>query len=139
VIDQTVVAKVFVQNTAGQLLLVRRSKTDTRRPLEWDIPGGMVEANEFVEEAAARETLEETGLVVDAHQLKLVSTYSITYDQTKSVHRLFFTGAVTSNVVVLSDEHSEWQWLSPEDALTVLTYDVQHNALQYALDNNLLG
>ena len=32
---------------------------------EWSIPGGLVELGEGVREAAAREALEETGLVVD--------------------------------------------------------------------------
>jgi 8-oxo-dGTP diphosphatase len=39
-----------------------------RPPLQgqWSIPGGLVELGETVREAAAREALEETGLVVDA-------------------------------------------------------------------------
>src|SRR5713226_3618488 len=38
-----------------------------RPPLEgeWSIPGGLVELGETVREAAAREALEETGLLVD--------------------------------------------------------------------------
>ena len=48
---------------AGRVVVVKRG----RAPLlgEWSIPGGLVELGEGVREAAAREALEETGLVVD--------------------------------------------------------------------------
>src|SRR5450432_3007556 len=49
---------------AGRVALVKRGKA----PLlgEWSIPGGMLELGEAVREAAEREALEETGLVVRA-------------------------------------------------------------------------
>src|SRR5271168_4283890 len=48
---------------AGRVVVIRRG----RAPLlgEWSIPGGVVELGETVREAAAREALEETALVVD--------------------------------------------------------------------------
>jgi len=48
---------------SGRVVVVRRG----RAPLlgEWSIPGGVVELGETVRVAAAREALEETGLVVD--------------------------------------------------------------------------
>jgi 8-oxo-dGTP diphosphatase len=48
---------------AGRVVVIKRG----RPPLqgEWSIPGGVVELGETVREAAAREALEETGLVVD--------------------------------------------------------------------------
>jgi 8-oxo-dGTP diphosphatase len=48
---------------SGRVVVIRRG----RAPLlgEWSIPGGVVELGETVREAAAREALEETGLVLD--------------------------------------------------------------------------
>src|SRR5882757_5612783 len=48
---------------SGRVVVIRRG----RAPLlgEWSIPGGGVELGETLREAAAREALEETGLVVD--------------------------------------------------------------------------
>jgi 8-oxo-dGTP diphosphatase len=50
-----------------RVVLVKRA----RAPLlgEWSIPGGMVEVGETLRQAAVRETLEETGLTVDAGEL----------------------------------------------------------------------
>jgi len=51
----------------GRVLLVKRGHP----PLagEWSIPGGVLEVGETVREAAAREALEETGLVVEPKEL----------------------------------------------------------------------
>jgi 8-oxo-dGTP diphosphatase len=52
---------------AGRVVLVKRGKA----PLlgEWSVPGGMLELGETVRQAAEREALEETGLVVRATEL----------------------------------------------------------------------
>lgn len=51
----------------GRLLLIRRSVIEG--DLVWALPGGKVEPGESVERAAVRETLEETGLTVEAGQV----------------------------------------------------------------------
>ncbi|WP_089105495.1 NUDIX hydrolase [Streptomyces hyaluromycini] len=48
----------------GRLLLIRRSNPEG--DLLWALPGGTVETGETAEQAAVRETLEETGLTVKA-------------------------------------------------------------------------
>jgi ADP-ribose pyrophosphatase YjhB (NUDIX family) len=46
----------------GRLLLVRRGNEPDRGT--WSLPGGRVEPGESAEDAVVRETLEETGLIV---------------------------------------------------------------------------
>ncbi|MFJ4091579.1 NUDIX domain-containing protein [Kitasatospora sp. NPDC089913] len=43
----------------------------------WTVPGGKVEEGERLDEAAARELREETGLAVDAEELHLVHTVQV--------------------------------------------------------------
>jgi 8-oxo-dGTP pyrophosphatase MutT (NUDIX family) len=50
-------ADVLVRDSAGRVLLV-----DPEYKPDWDLPGGMVEANEPPHEAAQRELREELGL-----------------------------------------------------------------------------
>ncbi|HEX7197182.1 MAG TPA: NUDIX hydrolase [Candidatus Limnocylindria bacterium] len=70
-------AHVMVTDDAGHVLVVRTTYLGP----EWMLPGGRVERGETPHAAAARETLEETGLrvrierlaVVDAHRARDVS------------------------------------------------------------------
>ena len=51
----------------GQVLLVRRNKPPSLG--EWAIPGGSVEIGETLQEAAAREVFEETGVTIKAGEI----------------------------------------------------------------------
>ncbi len=54
-----VTVDIIIEN-AGKILLVKRRNP----PIGWALPGGFVDYGESVEEAARRETLEETGLEI---------------------------------------------------------------------------
>jgi ADP-ribose pyrophosphatase YjhB (NUDIX family) len=62
-------AEAAVFDSAGRILLVRRSDDGL-----WCLPCGWVEPNESPEEAAVRETREETGIEVRSRQLVEVFT-----------------------------------------------------------------
>jgi 8-oxo-dGTP pyrophosphatase MutT (NUDIX family) len=64
-----VAAGILICNTAGDLLLQRR--TDDQL---WGIPGGSMELGESTEETARREAWEETGLIIDG--LRLFGVFS---------------------------------------------------------------
>lgn len=51
----------------GRVLLIRRGTEPMKG--RWSIPGGLIELGEGLHEAARRETLEETGLVVEPVEL----------------------------------------------------------------------
>jgi 8-oxo-dGTP diphosphatase len=58
-------AAIIVQD--GRVLMVRRAVKEGE--LMWQFPAGAIEDGETAEEAAVRETLEETGLKVEAIKL----------------------------------------------------------------------
>jgi 8-oxo-dGTP diphosphatase len=60
-----IAAAVIVRD--GTLLLVRRRVTEGS--LSWQFPAGEIEPGESAEDAAVRETFEETGLVVAARRV----------------------------------------------------------------------
>lgn len=51
---------------SGRVLLVRRSNAPAQG--QWAIPGGRIELGERMQEAAEREVLEETGIIVRARE-----------------------------------------------------------------------
>ena len=61
--EYPVVARAVIVD-GGRLLLIRRSVAEG--DLIWAMPGGKMEEDETAEQAAVRETLEETGLPVKA-------------------------------------------------------------------------
>lgn len=67
------VGAIIVQDE--HVIVIRRNAEPLKG--EWSIPGGVVELGETLRQAAAREALEETGLVVDAG--KVVEVFDSIY------------------------------------------------------------
>jgi ADP-ribose pyrophosphatase YjhB (NUDIX family) len=62
---------------AGRVLLCRRAEPPAAG--WWALPGGFMECDESLEEAAARETLEETGVRLAAQDLRLHAVSTLPY------------------------------------------------------------
>lgn len=82
-------ASVIVEDMQGRVLLQLRSDNHC-----WGYPGGSVELDEVVEEAAARELWEETGLT--ANRLELFGVFS-----GKDIHYVYPNGDEVSNVDIV--------------------------------------
>lgn len=100
-------AGAVVHDDAGRLLLVRRGHP----PAEgmWSLPGGRVEPGETIEQAAAREVAEETGLEVAVGR-RLGSVVIGDY----LVHD--FAAVVTGGQLRAGDDADEVRWCSAGDA-----------------------
>ena len=82
-------ASVIVEDPQGRILLQLRSDNHC-----WGYPGGSVELDEVVEEAAKRELFEETGLV--AKRLSLFGIFS-----GPQTHYMYPNGDEVSNVEIV--------------------------------------
>ncbi len=89
-------ASIILENEKGEILLQKRTDNHC-----WGYPGGSVELDEVVEEAAKRELFEETGLV--AEKLELFGIFSGI-----QTHYVYPNGDEVSNVdiVFLCREYS---------------------------------
>lgn len=106
-------ATVLVVNEQDRLLLLKRVDNEC-----WGPPGGAVELGEVVEEAAKRETFEETGLKIG--QLKLFGIFSgpdqfYRYPSGDEVYNvtIVYLCHYVSGIICLSSEHTDWDWFKP--------------------------
>lgn len=135
-IKKTVIVKAVAYDDQGKVLLIRRSQTAPRRPLEWDIPGGFLDKDDgSYREACLRELREETGIEATQGTINLGYTESkieeLYSKDTYDVSWLYFTVQVANTEVRLSYEHDKFTWVSLERAMQLSTYDRQIRALTY--------
>lgn len=135
-LKKAIIVKAVVFDSQGQILLVRRTETAPRRPLEWDLPGGFVDNDDgsYVKEMH-RELYEETGLEAIDGSIQLGYAESkldrpSLYD-TRDITWLFFTAKAKNSQVKLSFEHDRFVWTTIDKALELITYDRQIRALNH--------
>ena len=102
-----------------KILIAKRANNCDVNPGVWGIPAGKVKYEEVPKAAAIRELKEETG--IDAQIVKELSCRTATImSKGEKAYRLFFTYLMTATSptlpnVQLSDEHSEYAWVSKDD------------------------
>lgn len=112
-----------------QVLLLKRAKSDKG---DWHPVTGNVEAHEPIATAAMREGKEELGIPFSCEPLGLTFTY-----ETKEGRRagryhetVFSARPVSANdKIELSDEHTAFEWVAPDEAAKRLHWPDQKKAL----------
>jgi 8-oxo-dGTP pyrophosphatase MutT (NUDIX family) len=136
--DTVVVQKSLVVNNRGEILILRRSESDTRRPLQWDLPGGQLEPGENLIDGVKREVLEETGLAVgDIHVVYSKTEHRTWKEGEASVVFLLYAAHAQSDVVTISHEHDQFAWKTIQDALPLFEYPLHLEFLAYVLKNQI--
>lgn len=101
----------------------------------WDLPKGHIEEGETEEQAALRETKEETGIAVDIEKgFREEIAYFFTGRNHENIRKnvVFFLGKATHKLVELSVEHIGFEWLDYEGAVKKVTYDSAKEVLKKA-------
>ncbi len=105
----------------------------------WEFSKGNIEKDESEEQTARRELVEETGI----EDVKLFEGFreKINYfyrrqGKTVSKEVIFLLGETKSKDVKLSHEHTEYNWLTLNESLELLTFDNSRKTLKNA-DNFL--
>ena len=132
IIQKYIEACVFVfQDDHPRYLLLRRSGDERVYPGVWQFITGSIEGEERAVEAAVRELKEETNLVPRA--MWIVPYVNSFYDQGRdaiSLNPVFAFEVEKGADPMISAEHEQFQWLKFEEALDLLVWPGQREALR---------
>ena len=117
----------------GKVLLLK----DSSRPDFWDVPGGRIDENESIEEALLRELREELPSHTNPRIGKLLNAYRIpgSIKDDLGLVLLFYKVDVDfDGEILLSEEHTDYEWLTPEQALQIGSEAIQSTLKQLAAE-----
>lgn len=97
---------------------------------DWSLPKGKLEKGETDEQAALREVLEETGLRCMLGPELPPITYRDNKDRPKIVR--YWRMTVVDGEFEPNDEVDELRWLTPADAVALLTYERDASVVEAA-------
>lgn len=112
------VNRCFIFNEENKILLVRRHSQDKKDPDKWEVPGGKLDACEDLSISKKREILEEVGLVIEEIKpLVFAHSYIIKDGGYKNFTyiSLFSLNKIKSGEVLISEEHSGYEWVVYKD------------------------
>jgi 8-oxo-dGTP diphosphatase len=107
------VVRLIIINSRGQALILRRATGSTAEG-RWCLPGGKIDYCDTVEQAAARELEEETGLRATSLRFHF---YQDSLPPTRgAMHCInLYMECTVEGKLVLNQESVEARWIGPED------------------------
>lgn len=130
---------IYRNTDAGPIYLMLKRSTGKHYEHLWQGVAGKIEKGETATQTVIRELEEETGkkpkkLFVTDH---IASFYDARNDRIQMVP--IFGIEVENSEVQLSEEHSDYKWVSFEEALNLLTWKGQKEGLRTVHDEIVSG
>jgi 8-oxo-dGTP pyrophosphatase MutT (NUDIX family) len=114
-------------------LLVLERAQGTRCTGSWEVVHGRIEDGERPEDAARREAVEETGLVLSRLYVLGCQPFYLPRQATVNIAVVFAAFVDSTLPLMLGVEHSAGEWLLPADAEQRLSWPRTRQALRDAL------
>lgn len=124
----------FVQNDAGQVLMIQRS--DNGR---WALPGGGHDVGESISDTVVREVWEETGIraeVVDMSGIYTDPGHVMRYDdgEVRQQFSICFRARPVGGELQTSNETTQVRWVAPADLLKLDVHPTMRLRIEHATD-----
>ena len=114
----------LITNDKGEILLVNSPWRG------WEYPGGLIEPGETFQEALHREVREEAGV-----EIEITGFVGICKNIERNIVNIDFTARYLGGDLRTSEESTEVVWVTPEDAMKMITFPLTKKRLQ----NMLMG
>ena len=119
---------LFIEEYNEKLFLLLHYPTG-----HWDFVKGKIENNESLEQAAIRETKEETVITdiefIKGFKEKIEYSFKFNGDIVQK-EAIFFLAKTNTKQVMISNEHLDYVWLDFNNALNKITYENAKNILK---------
>jgi 8-oxo-dGTP pyrophosphatase MutT (NUDIX family) len=114
-----VAVAAILENHKDEILLIKRS-SHMEYPDCWEDIGGRLEQSETPEDGLRREIFEETG-IEDIEIVKPLTMFHVFRKNEKKAENeligISYWCKTKTSKVKLSDEHTDYKWVAPEEAL----------------------
>lgn len=121
--------------TVSEFLVLHRADNDKIYPGLWQIVSGGIELGEKAYEAALREVQEEIGVKPKHfYNTPLTNTFYFYTNDSVNVSPVFAAEVDDGTAIKLSAEHREFRWLKKEDAISLLVWPGQKEAIRIVND-----
>ena len=118
----------------GKILLLHRQSHKPQGD-SWGIPAGKMDPEDLGDEVVAlsREVFQETGIMLDKNILQKINVFYVRYPEYDFVYHYFkYTFSEKPTILINSGEHSEYQWVAPNEALQLPLIPDEDFCLKYA-------
>jgi 8-oxo-dGTP diphosphatase len=137
-----VIVKALLLDSAGNMLVLRRSSTHPTLAHFPDLPGGIVEPGEELGTALTREIREETGLEIPAGALRPLYAGTEAHGNASRVRILYvgrLEGEKPQATISWEHESAEWLPLSEIETIEQAHHSFYKDALHAIRTNDLLA
>lgn len=112
-----------------EFLLLKRNESEVY-PNIWQMVSGKIKTGEKVYETAVREVTEETGLCIEKlWTVPNINSYYSPEDDSIIMIPVFLVEVNKNTGVLLSKEHSDYQWVGKSKAKELLIWEGQRNSV----------
>jgi 8-oxo-dGTP diphosphatase len=129
------VGAMIEHEPSKKILLLKRAPTSDYLPGIWEDLGGRIKQFEEPEEALRREVKEETGLEIEILKpLTIFHDYRGERVPENEMLIITYWCKTHSDQVVLSEEHTDYQWISLKEALNLVEHEGVRRDIQALID-----
>ena len=100
----------------GKILFLKRNEAGVGFG-QWNVPGGTVNESEDVIAAIIREVHEEIGVALDEDKIEYITKTYCIYPEYRFIYHLTKYKVDRKPKIKMNDEHTEFMWLTPQEAL----------------------
>lgn len=117
-----ITVKAVVIKDGDKVLILKRPVNDDHGAGKYDLPGGSLDAGEYMQEALKREVKEETGMEVEIGPIMHAFDFEITREDAPVYCKgIRFIAYYKDGNIDLSEEHSEFEWMPIDKAIEKLS------------------